>query len=166
MTDISRCTSWDRTGLQHVSWDGQTAHGVIIDGDGGLSYQITVGPDRHTRTVSILTAQSSTMDLIAQKPGQWITPDGSQLPHLQGCLEPDISATPFTNTLAISRQTSTHFVSMRPPCRPDAPPSATPVLVRIAIFIRDFELGSQQCWSWMIGTLPLITRTSFGAWIR
>jgi uncharacterized protein len=43
------------------------------------------------------------VDLRSNGEGNWKTPDGRTVPELDGCLDVDISVTPFTNTLPIRR---------------------------------------------------------------
>jgi hypothetical protein len=43
------------------------------------------------------------VDLLADGEGYWTTHSGESVPGLEGCVDVDISATPFTNTLPIRR---------------------------------------------------------------
>jgi hypothetical protein len=43
------------------------------------------------------------VDLLADGEGNWTTRSGESVPGLEGCVDVDISATPFTNTLPIQR---------------------------------------------------------------
>ena len=47
-----------------------------------------------------------TLEILSDGLGHWHRPDGSALPELDGCIDPDISMTPFTNTVAIRRLAS------------------------------------------------------------
>jgi hypothetical protein len=57
---------------------------------------------RELRVVVMDDGQSS-LHLLADGAGHWTTPDGGALPLLDGCIDVDLSATPFTNTLPIRR---------------------------------------------------------------
>lgn len=46
---------------------------------------------------------SEEVDLLADGDGNWTTRNGEAIPELNGCLDVDVSATPFTNTLPIRR---------------------------------------------------------------
>jgi hypothetical protein len=41
--------------------------------------------------------------MLSDGAGHWRRADGAPLPELDGCIDPDISMTPFTNTLPIRR---------------------------------------------------------------
>ena len=43
------------------------------------------------------------VDLLSDGQGNWTIPDGRAVPELRGCIDVDISVTPFTNTLPIRR---------------------------------------------------------------
>jgi uncharacterized protein len=53
--------------------------------------------------VSLLDSPTPPLALLADGAGHWTTPEGAPLPALDGCLDIDIAATPFTNTLPIRR---------------------------------------------------------------
>lgn len=53
--------------------------------------------------VNLLDALSQSLHLFVDEEGTWTTEGGEIIPSLQGCLDVDISATPFTNTLPIRR---------------------------------------------------------------
>jgi hypothetical protein len=71
-----------------------------------LHYKIKCDNGWHTRKVIFeLHTPNSHMirTLRADGQGTWRREDGSTLPELDGCLDVDMTATPFTNTLAIRR---------------------------------------------------------------
>ena len=53
--------------------------------------------------VSLMSDSLPSLHLFTDGAGSWTTERGETLPSLQGCLDVDISATPFTNTLPIRR---------------------------------------------------------------
>lgn len=65
--------------------------------------------DRHWRIRSILVTiehageEERSLDLRSDGEGHWRDGAGQSLPEFDGCLDIDISATPFTNTLPIRR---------------------------------------------------------------
>ena len=59
----------------------------------------------HVRDLEIadLGGRSTTLALASNGMGRWTDGSGAHLPALDGCLDVDLSATPFTNTLPIRR---------------------------------------------------------------
>jgi uncharacterized protein len=57
------------------------------------------------REVRVATPDSERpiLELLADGEGRWKRRGGEPLPELDGCIDVDISATPFTNTLPIRR---------------------------------------------------------------
>ena len=47
--------------------------------------------------------QRPVLELLTDGEGQWKRGGGEPMPELDGCIDVDISATPFTNTLPIRR---------------------------------------------------------------
>ena len=98
----ARWTGWDGQGLQQVILDGRAARGLILDADGGHSYRIVTDESGATREVGLWSTTGIRLDLTASEPGRWRDADGAR-PDLDGATDPDISASPFTNTLPIRR---------------------------------------------------------------
>lgn len=48
-------------------------------------------------------SESAAIDLLADGEGGWTTRDGATVPEFGGCVDVDLSATPFSNTLPIRR---------------------------------------------------------------
>jgi hypothetical protein len=69
-----------------------------------LAYRIRCTPDWTTRELDI-TESSSGLDLHfrADGEGHWTDGNAAALPQLDGCIDVDVAATPFTNTLPIRR---------------------------------------------------------------
>jgi hypothetical protein len=53
--------------------------------------------------VNLLSGSSQSLHLFVDNEGMWTNEGGEIISSLQGCLDVDISATPFTNTLPIRR---------------------------------------------------------------
>lgn len=106
-------TPWQGPGLEHVRLidqpDGIVADSMLIGFEDGkpfrLRYRVACTADWHVRrsTVACLNGDERTLTLLADGEGHWTTEQGESLPLLDGCLDIDITATPFTNTLPIRR---------------------------------------------------------------
>jgi hypothetical protein len=104
---------WTTPGIEHVQVftqsDGIVADGLIL----GVKeqepfrarYEIRCDQRWNLRTVhiSLLEDVSQPLHLITDGEGVWATGSGEALSSLTGCLDVDISVTPFTNTLPIRR---------------------------------------------------------------
>lgn len=100
-------------GLEHLefskSGDGIYADGVVIGSRNGhefrLHYSIICDAHNKVRDVQIelLGKEKRQKYLKADGQGNWFDENNRLLSDLSGCYEVDISATPFTNTLAINR---------------------------------------------------------------
>ena len=113
-TCMERDVMWVPTaapGLEHLRLTlGDAADGVVIglDDDGRpfrLRYHI--GCDERWRVrevcVMLLDGREPGVDLRADGNGRWTNAFGEPVPALDGCVDVDISATPFTDTLPIRR---------------------------------------------------------------
>ena len=112
---MTRRVSWRNMaseGLEHlwlrVETTGVRAEAVVIgseEGTGfGLRYEIDLdGFWRPLRIRATLVGGESRLELIGAGPGRWLDGAGRPLPRLDGCVDVDISATPFTNTPFIRR---------------------------------------------------------------
>jgi uncharacterized protein len=106
-------SSWDGTGMEHLRLqlddDGIAADGVIIgvaeERPFRVRYEIRCDPGWDVRSVCVaeVSSISPTIDLFADGEGNWATRDGVTVPDLGGCVDVDLSMTPFTNTLPIRR---------------------------------------------------------------
>ncbi len=80
--------------------------GIDKDAPYRVRYEVGCDPDWQVRRLDIdlldLAAPQG-LYLVSDGAGDWATADGEPLPALAGCLDVDISATPFTNTLPIRR---------------------------------------------------------------
>ena len=102
----------DGDGLEHLrlhrngAWI--QADGVAIGGDRtlrwALTYTILLDAEWRVRSVAVADhAGDRRLRLQADGGGAWTTGDGTPLPELEGCIDVDLVATPFTNTLPIRR---------------------------------------------------------------
>ena len=67
------------------------------------SYVVETDAAWRTRRVRVAVEGEGTLEILSDGTGHWRRADGAALPELDGCLDPDISMTPFTNTVAIRR---------------------------------------------------------------
>jgi hypothetical protein len=99
------------SGIEHLvlqgSSDGYRVDSVLVgECDGlhhGLRYNLRLDKKWRTRFLSIDVVAGPTLILNADGAGNWHDAHGNNLPSLQGCIDVDIIATPFTNTLPIRR---------------------------------------------------------------
>ena len=98
-------------GLEHVELEtgatGVTAEGVLIGPAGGrlfaCSYLVCCDEQWRVRRLDVHVAGKGRVSLRADGAGNWLDADGTPLPALQGCMDVDLSGSPFTNTLPIRR---------------------------------------------------------------
>lgn len=103
----------DGPGLEHlrlaVDAAGVAADGVVVGVEEGhafrLRYAIRCDAAWRVREVRVeaLEVDAGEVVLLADGAGRWTDGRGEALPELDGCLDVDLSATPFTNTLPIRR---------------------------------------------------------------
>ncbi len=91
----------------HVREDLILADGVVIgdcgEGPFGCSYRICCDLDWRVRSLEARVAGGASLVLTSDGNGRWRDGDGAGQAHLAGCIDVDIAATPFTNTLPIRR---------------------------------------------------------------
>lgn len=109
-----RVVCWEAVagiGLERLVFDhdesGVTVDSVVIgERHGqcyGVRYRIRCAPDWTLRAVAIDVVGGGRLRLEADGRGAWWDADGVARAELAGCIDVDISATPFTNTLPIRR---------------------------------------------------------------
>ena len=106
-----RWQSVDGIGLEHLSLDYRddtiVADGVVVgdcgDGPFGCSYRICLDTGWRVRSVEGHAAGGASLVLTSDGLGHWRDGDGAAQPQLDGCIDVDIAATPFTNTLPVRR---------------------------------------------------------------
>lgn len=69
----------------------------------GCSYAVHCDQRWHVRQVEVKVAGGAHLLLHADGEGFWRGADGAPLPALDGCIDVDLTCTPFTNTLPIRR---------------------------------------------------------------
>lgn len=67
------------------------------------SYLVETDTAWITRRVRVEVHDGGSLEILSDGAGHWRRADCAALPELDGCLDPDISMTPFTNTVAIRR---------------------------------------------------------------
>ena len=104
---------WEGPGLEHLrlvtSGSGVVANGLVIGLEAGRPFRIgyEIRCDGRWRVREVRAAAPDlgrpVLDLLADGNGRWKRRGGEPVPELDGCIDVDISATPFTNTLPIRR---------------------------------------------------------------
>ena len=99
--------------LEHLNLtardDGIVADGVIVGLWEGhplrARYEVRCDASWRVRSVLFAALDSETpgVELLSDGRGTWTTRDGEAVRGLDGCMDVDVSATPFTNTLPIRR---------------------------------------------------------------
>jgi len=113
MRHIFRWSLIDGAGTEYLNVDfaadGTLASGVVVGEDEGVPYGLvyTVRTDAEWRTRAVEVVHPTDgrcLRLQSDGAGRWSDPrTGEHLPLLDGCIDVDIAATPFTNTLPIRR---------------------------------------------------------------
>ena len=67
------------------------------------SYNVEADSAWKTRRVRVEIKDGAGLEILSDGAGHWRRADGRALPQLDGCIDPDISMTPYTNTLPIRR---------------------------------------------------------------
>ena len=106
-------SAWTGGGLEYLrlahDGGGVEADSVVIGGENGVPFRTryTIRCDAGWRVrelfVSSLAGDDKGFEMFADGEGHWTMVDGDLVPSLEGCVDIDISATPFTNTLPIRR---------------------------------------------------------------
>ncbi len=99
------------SGLEHLHLtatpDGVVARSVVIGETAGqrfgASYEIRLDADWRVVSFHVDAAHGDRLAFESPLPGHWLLPDGTERADLAGCLDIDLSATPFTNTLPVRR---------------------------------------------------------------
>lgn len=112
MNHIVRWVPAEGVGAEHLciqsTVEGFVAESVVVGSRHGapygLHYRVTC--DAHWRVreaVLGLAGVERRLHLLADGEGHWRDGDGRPIDALRGCVDLDVSATPFTNTLPIRR---------------------------------------------------------------
>lgn len=104
---------WNNLGMEQLHLEnnrtGINADGVVVGIKEGrpfrIRYQIGTDQDWQVRQLKLesLYAEGKTLTLQSDGEGNWWKSDGTPRLDLANCIDLDLSATPFTNTLAIRR---------------------------------------------------------------
>ncbi len=112
MDRIIRWAPAESVGAEHLSLrstaDGVVAESVVVGARHGASYGLRYRVVCDTRwrvreAMLSLAGEDRHLHLRADGEGNWQDGDGHPIEGLRGCVDIDISATPFTNTLPIRR---------------------------------------------------------------
>ncbi|WP_186165535.1 putative glycolipid-binding domain-containing protein [Burkholderia gladioli] len=103
-----RWASLDSDGIEHLTLsrdgDGYLAESVIIGRhDDGRRYRLACDGHWRTTRATLSVMGGATLSLLRDREGRWQDGEGRPLPALEGCVDLDIAATPYTNTLPIRR---------------------------------------------------------------
>lgn len=106
-------SSWSESGLEHVRLllkDQEIiADSVIIGVHNHIpfSLQYNIVSDSNWRVIELflklLGGNGKSINILADGQGHWTNVIGTPISSFEGCIDIDISATPFTNTLPIRR---------------------------------------------------------------
>jgi hypothetical protein len=104
---------WIGPGLEHLHLlqrqEDIVADGLILGVQEQMPfrvrYEIRCDLQWRVRAIqlSLLDGSSHSLVFFTDGVGNWTTESGEAIPSLKGCLDVDISATPFTNTLPVRR---------------------------------------------------------------
>lgn len=110
---IVRWKPWSGDGIEHAEvqriGEAVNVHSVVVgDDDGvpfGLHFHLLLVPGWEFHNLVLDTARPGFPQLsLSRKNGAWTNvTTGAALPELAGCIDVDIAATPFTNSLPIHR---------------------------------------------------------------
>ncbi len=116
--DLDRTVCWTPVGgpgFEHLQLraedGGYVARSIVLGIDDTetpfrLQYKIKTDQAWRTRKVWVRAATpvgESALALRSDGHGNWRNEDGTDMPELRDCIDVDITATPFTNTLPINR---------------------------------------------------------------
>jgi hypothetical protein len=105
-------SQWDGPGLEHLRLrageSGVEADGVVVGEEDGTCFRaryiIHCNPRWRTRELIVDPLNGSdALRLNSDGEGDWRDASGRALPEIRGCIDVDLSVTPFTNTLPIRR---------------------------------------------------------------
>jgi hypothetical protein len=115
-SSVEREVMWvprEAPGLEHLrlvtSDGGVVANGLVIGLEAGRPFRIgyEIRCDGRWRVQEVRAAAPDSgrpvIELLTDGEGHWKRGGGEPVPELDGCIDVDISATPFTNTLPIRR---------------------------------------------------------------
>jgi hypothetical protein len=106
-----RWASEEGEGIEHLAFDARSEgfhveSAVVGQRYGrsyGLFYTVTCDPQWRVTHASLWVAGGGELELHGDGAGHWRDGSGRTLDAIEGCIDIDIAATPFTNTLPIRR---------------------------------------------------------------
>jgi hypothetical protein len=113
--DLDKVIRWepiDRNGIEHLhirtTTGGLVAQSVVVGTRNGakygIFYRVVLDASWVARELEVMdTATDEKQALSADGKGKWFDARGIHMAGLDGCIDIDTSATPFTNTLPIRR---------------------------------------------------------------
>lgn len=108
-------SAWDGPGAEHlllaIGDDGAVADGIVVGVVEGrpfrVRYEVRCDALWRTRAVRVCVPSpgpsTPVVDLLTDGEGNWTMRGGEPVPGLEGCVDVDVSVTPFTNALPIRR---------------------------------------------------------------
>jgi hypothetical protein len=104
-------TPWSEPGLEHLHLLQQDRNVLVDSVILGVSnrmlfrlhYEIACDSNWKVKELGLTRLSGKSIKIQADGQGHWSTNTGDPVPSLEGCIDVDISATPFTNTLPIRR---------------------------------------------------------------
>lgn len=101
----------DGEGLEHLTIEpsegGYRVRSSVVGSRDGRDYDafysMMIDAGWRVLSVRIETSEGRRLALASPEPGRWIDEDSFARDDLAGCIDIDLSATPFTNTLPIGR---------------------------------------------------------------
>lgn len=111
-TVVARWQDWDARGIEHlVLREGSreiVAESVVVgsadDAIFALRYRIRCDQSWRVRSAEVaIVGDNRELEITADGKGNWFDASGKPMPKLNGALDIDLSATPFTNTIPIRR---------------------------------------------------------------
>ena len=99
-------SGWEHLDLSEGPDDVVARSTVIGEFEGtryGIFYEVRLTPAWEFRSIALQRTDGRTFALHSDGEGNWTGGDGTPLPDLAGCIDIDLSGSPFTNTLPVRR---------------------------------------------------------------
>ena len=108
---IARWAPLQGDGMEHLHLSREggefVARAVVVGERGGMPYgaryQINCDEDWRVRAFDVSLVDGRQLCMTSNGEGRWFNEAGSPVPAFDGCIDIDLAATPFTNTLPIRR---------------------------------------------------------------
>ncbi|CAB3748728.1 transcriptional regulator [Burkholderia puraquae] len=106
-----RWASLEGDGVEHLAFD-RSGGGIVVESAVvgqrygrayGLAYRVECDAQWRVTCAVLKVMGGGTLELRSDGAGHWRDGSGRALPALDGCIDIDIAATPFTNSLPIGR---------------------------------------------------------------